>query len=62
MIFRALSSKTRIEMMKLLMQREYHVSGLAKALGISVPVVAKHVKILEDAGLVESKIRSLLYQ
>ena len=43
-------------MMKLLMQREYHVSGLARAFGISVPVAAKHVKILEDAELVESKI------
>jgi DNA-binding transcriptional ArsR family regulator len=56
MIFKALSSKTRIEMVKLLMQSDYHVSGLARALGISVPVAAKHVRILEDAELVESKI------
>ncbi len=56
MIFKALSSKTRVEMMKLLMKSDYHVSGLAKALGISVPVAAKHVRILEDAELVESKI------
>lgn len=54
-IFKALSSKTRVEMLKLLMLREYHVSGLAKALGISVPVAAKHIKILENAGLVERK-------
>ena len=56
MIFKALSSKTRVEMLKLLMKEEYHVSGLAKALCISVPVAAKHVRILEDAELVESKI------
>ena len=56
MIFKALSSKTRVEMLKLLMKEEYHVSGLAKALSISVPVAAKHVRILEDAELVESKI------
>nr|QNO52098.1 hypothetical protein GAKKPHMA_00004 [Methanosarcinales archaeon ANME-1 ERB6] len=56
MIFKALSSKTRIEMVKLLMQRDYHVSGLAKALSISVPVAAKHVRILENAELVGSKI------
>ncbi len=56
MIFKALSSKTRVKMMKLLMKSDYHVSGLAKALGISVPVAAKHVRILEDAELVESKI------
>jgi DNA-binding transcriptional ArsR family regulator len=54
-IFKALGSKTRVEMLKLLMQCEYHVSGLAKALDISVPVAAKHVRILENAELVESK-------
>lgn len=54
-ILKALSSKTRVEMLKLLMKRLYHVSGLAKALGISVPVAAKHVRILEHAGLVERK-------
>ncbi len=52
-IFKALSSKMRVEMLKLLMMREYHVSGLAKVLGISVPVAAKHVKVLENAELVE---------
>ncbi|HJH27431.1 MAG TPA: ArsR family transcriptional regulator [Methanophagales archaeon] len=54
-IFKALSSKTRMDMLKLLMQREYHVSGLAKALDISVPVAAKHVRLLEAAELVERK-------
>jgi DNA-binding transcriptional ArsR family regulator len=56
MIFKALSSKTRVEMVKLLMKSDYHVSGLAKALCISVPVAAKHVRILENAELVKSKI------
>ncbi len=55
MIFKALSSTTRVEMLKLLMKREYHVSGLAKALGISVPVAAKHVRILEAADLLTCK-------
>jgi len=54
-VFKALSSKTRMGMLKLLMQREYHVSGLAKALDISVPVAAKHVRLLEAAELVERK-------
>jgi DNA-binding transcriptional ArsR family regulator len=54
MIFKALGSKTRVEMLKLLMRRDYHVTGLAKALGISVPVAAKHVRILEAAELLES--------
>ena len=44
-----------MEMLKLLMKTDYHVSGLAKALSISVPVAAKHVRILEDAELVNRK-------
>ena len=55
-IFKALGSKTRVAMIKLLMIREYHVSGLAKALDISVPVAAKHVKILEKVGAVENEV------
>jgi DNA-binding transcriptional ArsR family regulator/nitrogen regulatory protein PII-like uncharacterized protein len=55
MIFKALSSKTRREMLKLLLKSDYHVTGLAEAVGISVPVAAKHVKILEEAGLVNRK-------
>ena len=54
-LFKALSSKTRLKMLKLLSKQNYHVSGLAKVLEISVPVAAKHVRILEAAGLVHSK-------
>jgi len=56
MIFKALSSTTRVEMLKLLLKTNYHVSGLAKALNISVPVAAKHVKILEREELVNREI------
>lgn len=52
-MFRALSSKTRRAMLKSLIKDENHITGLAKELGISVPVAAKHVKILEGVGLVE---------
>jgi len=52
-MFKALSSRTRREMLKSLTRGEKHITGLAKELGISVPVAAKHVKILERAGLVE---------
>ncbi len=54
-IFKALGSKTRLKMLKLSMEGIYHISGLAKAVGISVPVAAKHVRILEDAELVKIK-------
>lgn len=54
-MFKALSSKTRREMLKILAREEMHISALAKELGISVPVAAKHTKILEEKGLVERK-------
>lgn len=54
-LLQALSSPTRIKMLKMLMKEEMHISALAKKLGISVPVTAKHIKILEKAGLIERK-------
>ena len=52
-IFKALSSSTRVKMLRTLAKKELHISGLARELGISVPVASKHVEILEKAGLVE---------
>lgn len=37
------------------MKNEMHISALARKMKISVPVVAKHAKILEKAGLIERK-------
>lgn len=54
--FKALSSQTRMQIMKILINREIHLSGLAKELGISVPVVSRHVKLLETTGLVKKRI------
>lgn len=54
-MFKALGSETRRKMLKFLIKEDIHISALAKELGISVPVAAKHVKILERAGLVERK-------
>jgi DNA-binding transcriptional ArsR family regulator len=53
--FRVLGSKTRRKMLEILARKELHISGLAKELGISVPVTAKHVGILEKEGLIERK-------
>ncbi len=54
-LFKALSSTTRLEMLKTLAKKEMHIAGLARELNISVPVAARHVKILENAGLVQRK-------
>ncbi|MEA3255268.1 MAG: winged helix-turn-helix domain-containing protein [Candidatus Altiarchaeota archaeon] len=51
-ILKALHSKTRRNMLKILFQKEMHISGIARELNISVPVALKHVRILENCGLV----------
>jgi len=55
-IFKALSSGTRIKIMKILINREIHLSGLARELDISVPVISRHIKLLENAGLIKKRI------
>jgi DNA-binding transcriptional ArsR family regulator len=54
-LFKALSSKTRLKMLKALAKNEMHISGLARELNLSVPVIARHVKVLESEGLIERK-------
>lgn len=55
-IFRALSSSTRIKILKILIHKEMHLSGLARELNISVPVTSRHIKILEHVGLINKRI------
>ncbi|MBI4044305.1 MAG: metalloregulator ArsR/SmtB family transcription factor [Candidatus Diapherotrites archaeon] len=52
-LFRALGNQNRRNILKFLLQKEFHVSGLARELNISVPVTLKHVNVLESVGLVE---------
>jgi DNA-binding transcriptional ArsR family regulator len=51
-LFKILGSEKRRDILKLLRNREMHITAIAKELGISVPVALKHVKQLESAGLV----------
>lgn len=60
-VFKALGSRTRVEILKLLAGGELHVSEVARRLGLSVPVVARHVQILEAAGLVKKRVVGNLY-
>ena len=55
-IFKALSSETRIKILKILLNREVHLSGLARELNISVPVMSRHIKLLENVELVKKRI------
>jgi DNA-binding transcriptional ArsR family regulator len=52
-LFKALSSTTRLKMLKILAKKEMHIAGLARELNLSNPVVARHVKILETAFLIQ---------
>ncbi|MDY6959373.1 MAG: ArsR family transcriptional regulator, partial [Halobacteriota archaeon] len=36
-------------MLKSLIKKENHISGLARDVGVSVPVASKHVDVLERA-------------
>jgi DNA-binding transcriptional ArsR family regulator len=55
-LFKALSSTTRITILQKLHQNEMHLSGLARTLHLSVPVVSRHIKQLEETGLITKRI------
>ncbi len=54
-VMKALSDPNRIKIIKMLEQRTLCVCELQAALGISQSTVSKHLKILEEAGLVTFK-------
>ena len=54
-VMKALSDPNRVKIVKLLQQKMLCVCELKCALEISQPTVSKHLKILEDAGLVSSR-------
>ncbi|MDV0445360.1 hypothetical protein MmiAt1_09350 [Methanimicrococcus sp. At1] len=55
-MFAAVSSQMRQRILQLLAMEDMHISAIARDLGISVPVASKHIKVLEEAGLIERKI------
>jgi ArsR family transcriptional regulator len=52
-VTKALSDPNRVKMVKMLQKKEMCVCEIQAALGIAQPTVSKHLRILEDAGLVE---------
>lgn len=56
-ILNALGNEHSLTIMAVLANGECYVSELAKAVGISRPLLYLHLKKLENAGLVESEIR-----
>lgn len=51
---KALSDPNRVKMMKMLQNRPLCVCEIKEALGIAQSTTSKHLKLLEDAGLVRS--------
>ena len=51
-VMKALSDRNRIKIVKMLQHKTMCVCEMKAALGISQPAVSKHLKQLEDAGLI----------
>jgi len=54
-IFEVLAEESRRRILDLLVERERPVGDLVGLLSLSQPAVSKHLKVLRDAGLVESR-------
>lgn len=54
-VMKALSDPARIKIIKMLQRRTMCVCEMREALKISQPSVSKHLKILENAGLVDHR-------
>ena len=51
-VMKALSDPNRVKILKMLQHKTMCVCEMQAALGIAQPTVSKHLKILEEAGLV----------
>lgn len=54
-VMKALSDPSRVKVVKMLQQKEMCVCEIQCALALAQPTVSKHLKVLEDAGIVQSK-------
>lgn len=51
-IFKALSDKNRVRILKMLEQKELCVCEITEILGISISTVSSHLSILNDSGFI----------
>jgi DNA-binding transcriptional ArsR family regulator len=56
MALQALAEPSRQTIIELLREGERPVGDLVDAVGLSQPAVSKHLKVLKEAGLVESRV------
>ena len=61
-VFRALSDSTRRDMLRRLARREHTVSELAEPFQMSLAAASKHIRTLEDAGLIHRTVEGRLHR
>lgn len=66
LIFSALADPTRRRILRRLARREYRVTDLARPFKMSLPAVSKHLRVLEQAGLISrhkyGRVHSMRYE
>lgn len=55
-VHKALAAEQRVKMLALLAKQPMNINEIAEVLGISQPTVSVHMRVLEDAGLVETEL------
>ncbi len=53
--FKALCDESRMNILKLLLERNYCVGALAQKLHLSESAVSQHIKVMREAGLLEGQ-------
>lgn len=59
MVYEALASEVRLKIIDKLFEREMHVKELASEMFLSNPVISGHIRKLEEAGIVGSKMKRI---
>ncbi|MEN8135760.1 MAG: metalloregulator ArsR/SmtB family transcription factor [Thermodesulfobacteriota bacterium] len=54
-VTKALSDPSRVKILKILQSKGLCVCEIKALLGLAQPTISKHLRLLEDAGLVESR-------
>ena len=60
-VFSALADPTRRSIVQRLSQREATVNELAAQYPISLPAVSRHLRVLEDAGLLQRRVEGRVH-
>lgn len=61
-VFSALSDPTRRRMIERLARGPLSIGEIGAGFGISQPAVSKHVRVLEDSGLIERAVRGRVHE